>query len=1468
MSTARHHAEWLSLLEISGPFLSMPVLLDAFPQGLDAHDPEHARELRAAYEEWADNQAGLRPEPAIHTAWIRYVLANTLELPDEVIAGGQAMPPGLRATVPEHGVTLRPDLVIIDSNRSRQDAKAQSRGRREKNNKEDLAALAALREAKPSGGVRLLIQIHPASQDLEKTIAGDPWQANPGTRMMTLLHAAKVRLGLITNGEQWMLVNAPLGETTGFVSWYASLWLEERLTLRAFHSLLGVERFFNVPEEQTLETLLTASIKDQQEVTDQLGYQVRRAVEILIQAIDRADQDRGRSLLAGLDESVLYEAALTVMMRLVFLLTAEERKLLPLDDPFYSENYAAATLRVQQSELADRYGEELLEYRYDAWSRLLATFRVVHSGLYHDRLTLPAYGGSLFDPDRFPFLEGRTSSRQDAKSQRKIEKEKTFAASAALREISAPLPISNRTVLHLLNALQLLQVKVPGGGPAEARRLSFRALDIEQIGHVYESLLDHTAVRASEPVLGLTGTRDKEPEIPLSKLEEFSRKGAKTQREKENNNKNLAASAALREIRETQAPYEAQSSRRNLREKDLLDFLKAQTGRSASALKKALPSVGPGDQRTRLVEKSVKYDIETRHSKLRAACHNDEALYRRVLPWAELIRDDDFGHPVVIPADSVYVTAGTERRATGTHYTPKALTEPIVQHTLEPLVYRGPAEGKPREAWKLRPASDLLNLKVCDMAMGSGAFLVQTCRYLSERLVEAWDIASRQDAKNAKKKQNENLADFATLREPLLTPEGKPTTNPDEAIPADSTDRLILARRLAADRCLYGVDKNPLAVEMAKLSLWLVTLDKNRPFTFLDHALKCGDSLVGVNVEQLLHWSLDTSGSAALFADTLRTDLTQMTKLRRQITTLSVNTIDDQAEKAHLLARAEAIAHDLKRGGDMLIGSYFNDLGKDEQEVLRETLLLAFRDGQDVPPNRAKQADLGTLRPFHWPLEFPEVFLDEGRKGFDAFVGNPPFIGGRRIRETMGGNYRQTLYELYPGSSGNADYSAFFFLRGYRHLCQGGTLGLIATNTIAQGDTRLTGLDNIVKEEGTLYRAANSQPWPGQAAVVVSVVHAGRGQMQPPFFLDDKSVQHISSLLDSRRVTGNPYPLTANQSGSFIGSFVNGIGFVLTSEEAQNLIEQNPRNKYVLFPYLIGQDLNSSPTQSPSRWVINFFDWSLEKAETYTEPIEIVRKKVYPVRAKVRRKAHRKYWWHYGDKRPALYRAIAPLQRVLIIAQTSKTLAFTFVPKGIVYSHMTVVIASDKAWWFTLLQSNHHIAWVLQYASSLKGDARYIPRDCFETFPFPKISNPETHSIGEIGEAYHEYRRQLMLNRQEGLTKTYNRYHNPEETAAGIARLRELHVEMDQAVAAAYGWDDLDLDHDFYNTPQGLRYTISEAARREVLGRLLELNHQRYEEEVLAGLHEKKRSRKGAKTQRGTKKKGHKESGQLTFLDE
>ncbi len=1354
MSTARHHAEWLSLVEVSGPFLSMEVLLKAFPQGLDAHDPDVMQKVRLAHDEWQDNQRGATPDREIHGAWVAFVLREVLGFPDAVLLNGQAIPPGLAVTIAEQGETLRPDWVV------RQAGEA----------------------------ARLLVQVHPLGQDLDKARKGSRWAASAATRMMELLHGTGVRLGLVTNGEHWLLVNAPRGETTGYISWYATLWQEEKLTLRAFRALLGVERFFGVDESESIEALLAESVNSQQEVTDQLGFQVRQAVEVLVQSVDRADLDRGRALLAGVDEARLYEAALTVMMRLVFLFSAEERGLLLLGDPVYDQFYAVSTLRESLREQADQNGEEILERRYDAWCRLLALFRAVYGGIGHEALRLPAYGGTLFDPDRFEFLEGRA------------------AGSSWERVAARPIAINNRTVLHLLEALQVLQVKLPGGGGVEPRKLSFRALDIEQIGHVYEGLLDHTAVRATEPILGLAGTKNKEPEVALGALEGLW--GTRGQGEKG--------------------------------EQALLMFLKQQTGRSEPALQRALAMD--------VTEEWDAYGL----GRLRVACGNDGALYERVLPFAGLLRLDTFGYPVVIGSGSVYVTQGSDRRDTGTHYTPRSLTEEIVKYTLEPLVYRGPAEGKPKEKWKLKKAPELLSLKVCDMAMGSGAFLVEVCRYLSARLVEAWELAEGRIV-DGPRPVGEATGNVRVL------PDGSLSAGDlrERVLPADAAERLIMARRLVADRCLYGVDKNPLAVEMAKLSLWLITLQKNKPFTFLDHGLRCGDSLVGVSVEQLCYWNMDTyETTPELLASSIRSQVEEVSQMRRRLENISVETTTDQAEKERLLGLAQTRVNGLQCGADQLVTSYFVSSKRQRQDDVRQIMLRAYRGEGDVPEELRGVLEQNNVQPFHWELEFPEVFA---QGGFDAIVGNPPFQGGQKITGALGKVYRDFLVEqIANGERGSADLCAYFFLRADDELRVDGGMGLIATNTIAQGDTREVGLDQLAAKGHLIPRAVPSRKWPGSANLEVAHVWVKKGSWQGGFALDEKLVEGITPFLTiPGKVVGNPYQLVENEGKSFQGSNVLGLGFTMPPEEAQLLIDKNSKNKDVLFPYLNGQDLNSNPDQSPSRWVINFKDWPLDAehddpekpkgppyAADYPDCLAIVREKVKPEReANKYSKSAREKWWLYERSRPELYGAIEGCDRVLGLCLVTQYLAPAFCPTDWVYAHRLCIFPLQSITDYALIQSNIHESWARKHSSSLESRLNYSPSDCFETFPFPS----QTQTLETIGETYYTHRQSIMQTTQQGLTKTYNRFHNPDDTTPDITHLRQLHTEMDTAVAAAYGWQDLPLDHGFHETKQGLRFTISEAARREVLDRLLALNHERYNQEKDLGLHNQKKKKTPAK---------------------
>lgn len=1334
MSVARHHSEWLSLVENSGPFLSMPVLMRIFPQGLDQRDPNRAKELRLAYEEWLDNPDA----PGRNRAWVGFVLTRLLEFPATSLADGQNIPPGLEAPMAEYGEMLRPDIVVLP----------------------------------PQGnagaeGTQLLIQIYPPGQGLDTPVAGKHWKASPATRMTELSHAANVPLGLVTNGEQWMLVFAPRGETTGYASWYAALWQEEPITLRAFHSLLHVRRFFGVPEGDTLLALLKESAHDQQEVTGQLGLQVRRAVEVLVQAFDRLDQDSGRKLLGAIETQVLYEAALTVMMRLVFLFSAEERGLLRLGESLYDENYAVSTLREQLRDAADQHGEEVLERRFDAWSRLLATFRAVHAGVAHESLRLPAYGGTLFDPDRYPLLEGRP-------------------AGTSWRDTPAePLAVNNRVVLHLLESLQLLQIKVPGGGPAESRRLSFRALDIEQIGHVYEGLLDHTAVRAPTTILGLQGTKSKELEIPLETLEKLLVQG----------------------------------------EDKLVELLKEETNRSESALRRAL-------KEPQLVNEH----------KLLIACRQDTSLRDRVLPFAGLVREDSFQMPTVILTGSVYVTQGTTRRSTGTHYTPRSLTEPIVQHTLEALVYEGPIEGWPKEKWKLKLPKEILSLKVCDMTMGSGAFLVQACRYLAERLVEAWENL-----------EQINPGKFIVAPEGDLSA-GSPA---ERLLPRDPAERLAIARRAVADCCLYGVDMNSMAVEMAKLSLWLVTVQKDKPFTFLDHALKCGDSLLGLcRFKQLETFSLDDAQAKQMlilsnYDELIRTAIAK----RRELEALASNNAAQIAVKEALNSEAEERLSRLKLASDLLIAAMLtkgNDQQKDYARVDAHLKAIEYMHKPLEEFYQFVRKRLNNRRPFHWPLEFPEI-LELG--GFDAFVGNPPYLGGKRISFRLGQQLFNYLKSTVGHAVGTTDLCVFFLLRGTNLLKSPGCLGVVVSDIVRQGDSRVTGLQQLLENGLAIFHAVSSTHWPGAAGVKISHVHLFNGQWRGQKTLDYDQVECISSFLRAEQgESKEPFTLAANDGLCFTGHYLMGQGFVLSDAEAKELIAKNNRNEEVIFDYIRGDDVNNCPHLLTGQKVINFDLRDLEECRRrFPECLAHVERLVKPERSLVKSKADRENWWQYARARPKLNEATAKLQQVLVQPFVAKYVILCFVPARAVFAHPLVVIPDPRFDRFAVLQSTLHLVWVWEYCSTNLDLLRYTASDVLETFPFPtKLTLQVLHGLGQ---QYISHRDSIRLGRFQSVNEIYNRFHLPGEKSADIVRLRALHREMDQGVAVAYGWTDLDLGHDFHETKQGARYTISESARRTVLDRLLQLNHQRYEEEVKAGLHDKKAKSKSTGGKRGRKAK-------------
>jgi hypothetical protein len=398
-----------------------------------------------------------------------------------------------------------------------------------------------------------------------------------------------------------------------------------------------------------------------------------------------------------------------------------------------------------------------------------------------------------------------------------------------------------------------------------------------------------------------------------------------------------------------------------------------------------------------------------------------------------------------------------------------------------------------------------------------------------------------------------------------------------------------------------------------------------------------------------------------------------------------------------------------------------------------------------------------------------------------------------------------------------------------------------------------------------------------------------------PIILDGKPVEKITAFLFHAGGNNDPQKLIANEGKSFIGSYVLGMGFTFDDgnpdatpiAEMHRLIEKDPRNQERIFPYIGGEEVNSSPTHAHDRYVINFGEMSEEEAREWLDLISIVEDKVKPERMKLnmntadgRRRAST--WWQWGRYTPALFRAIESLDRVLVRPRTSKHNVFTFLPSGYVYSENLVVFALSEVA-LPIIHSRTHEVWTTFTSSTLEDRQGYRPSDCFETFPFPE--NWETsRELELIGQEYYEFRAALMIRNNQGLTATYNRFHDPEEDDADILKLRQLHTQMDTAVLTAYGWIDisttcefrLDYEEDTPDTEptegkrqrkKPWRYRWPEATHDEVLARLLELNQHRHEAEILGGKHAQRKANKSkAKGVKAEKLKGVTVKKQLNLI--
>lgn len=774
---------------------------------------------------------------------------------------------------------------------------------------------------------------------------------------------------------------------------------------------------------------------------------------------------------------------------------------------------------------------------------------------------------------------------------------------------------------------------------------------------------------------------------------------------------------------------------------------------------------------------------------------------------------------------------GEGRAHTGAHYTPDELVQPLLQHSLEHLV---------AQALKAPdPAAALLALRVADVACGSGHILLAAARRIAVAL--------------ARVRSGEDQPSPAAFRE---------------------------AVREVIRRCIYGVDLNPLAVALCKLALWLEAHVPGEPLGFLDHHIKCGNAIVGsVRRENLARRGVPDEAFRCLPGD----DREVAAALRRRnraarrgqagldfdppvLSALDVAVHDWQAldampernpqEVAARQARCIALSQSpaaqwMRRLAALPIAQFYlpKRAGQEALFVTEDFFRACCRGTSALqgPAVEAAEALAARKRFFHWFLEFPEVMA---RGGFDCVLGNPPYLGGQALSGTYGQSFCSYMrWEYAP--VGMSDLVVYFVRRMFDLLRPGGFMAFLSTNSIKDGDVREGGLEQILRLGGCINFAERGIEWLGRANMVVAAVAVSRGEALVSKVLDGKAVLQINDFLEEGEKQGLPGRILSNVGKMFQGCIFLGDGFVLTNDDAEALITANGKNGQVIFPLINGQELNNEPMQQPVRKIINFFDWPAEVAARYIEPFCRVERLVRPVRTSSNRAVYREKWWLYAEPRPGLSSKLKRLKECFVVAANTKYLNFSRVQAGIVFTHTTFVFPSDRWDFYAVLQSTLHELWARKYSGTLKQDLRYSPSRCFETFAFPaQLWETPSPELAALGERYHAHRRQLMQELWLGLTDVYNLFHaqhltpalvqkiskKPAEVAqagyTGLLELRRLHVALDCAVRDAYGWQDLNLGHDFFavdTLPEKdrVRFTLCPAARRELLGRLLTLNQER-----------------------------------------
>lgn len=415
----------------------------------------------------------------------------------------------------------------------------------------------------------------------------------------------------------------------------------------------------------------------------------------------------------------------------------------------------------------------------------------------------------------------------------------------------------------------------------------------------------------------------------------------------------------------------------------------------------------------------------------------------------------------------------------------------------------------------------------------------------------------------------------------------------------------------------------------------------------------------------------------------------------------------------------------------------------------------------------------------------------------DAIIGNPPFLGGKHMRIDIGDSYIDRLFAKFSEVKDSVDFCAYWFRLAHDQISKThGRAGLVGTNSISQGKSRAAALDYVTRKGGVIHEAVSTQPWSGEANVHVSIVNwlklppqeSNTKEEAITYYLNDQPVPFISSSLKSITDVSSAVRLKTNLNSCFQGVIPVGEGFVVTDEQVNRWIQVDPKNEAILKLFSMGANLAKEPSGKPKRWIVDFNDMPIEDASEYKLPFEYIRTNVKPFRDKNRRDVTKLNWWKYGEKRPALRKALGPLSHGFAVPRVSKWAIFIPFPTNWLAGDKSVVVASDDFYILGILTSNVHRIWMHAQKSTLKADIAYTHNTCFETFPFPQTpKTPLIEMIRTTSLELHHYRREQMEKKKWGITKLYNEYF-----LELTSQLHKHHAKLDRLVMQAYGFQDTD----------------------------------------------------------------------------